>query len=342
MGHSQQAEPRAMIRAAELLVFWAVILSTSGAVTRREAESKATGEANLNYNYYDDYPALNDYLSGPSFSALPENQGIGGAPFPLGTDYGYPVNQGSPFTSDFNYPDYNAAVPGTQDSSLNFSDFYPDYNSVPINQGPQFPPNSEYQDFNPAPINQGPQFLNPAPINQGAQFPSDYQDLNPAPINQGPQFPSDYRDLNPAPVNQEPQFPSDYQNLNPAPTNQGPQFPSSSDYPDYNSAAVNQGPQFPSNSEGPQFQTGNDALHNFPVKSFVYFGDQTQNSGKNVKIQNENIQKKTTQNEAKAKSKARPVNNIGTVLKKIGNNIGNTIKNILSPAKNRKGREQDA
>merc|ERR1711973_984029 len=168
-------------------------------------------------------------------------------------------------------------------SSLNFSDFYPDYNSVPINQGPQFPPNSEYQDFNPAPINQGPQFLNPAPINQGPQFPSDYQNLNPAPTNQGPQFPSGYQDLNPAPINQ--------------------------------------GPQFPSNSEGPQFQTGNDALHNFPVKSFVYFGDQTQNSGKNVKIQNENIQKKTTQNEAKAKSKARPVNNIGTVLKKIGNNI---------------------
>merc|ERR1712002_1433130 len=139
----------------------------------------------------------------------------------------------------------------------NFSDFYPDYNPAPINQGPQFPPNSEYQDFNPAPINQGPQFLNPAPINQGPQFPSNY------------------------------------------------------DYPDYNSAAVNQGPQFPSNSEGPQFQTGNDALDNFPVKSFVYFGDQTQNSGQNVKIQNENIQKKTTQNEAKAKSKARPVNNLG-------------------------------
>merc|ERR1711988_1866454 len=176
--HSRQAEPRAMIRAAELLVFWAVILSTSGAVTRREAESEATGEANLNYNYYDDYPALNDYLSGPSFSALPENQGIGGAPFPLGTDYGYPVNQGSPFTSDFNYPDYNAAVPGTQDSSLNFPD------------------------FNPAPINQGPQFLNPAPINQGAQFPSDYQNLNPAPTNQGPQFPSGYQNLNPAPTNQ--------------------------------------------------------------------------------------------------------------------------------------------
>merc|ERR1712002_1196840 len=204
----------------------------------------------------------------------------------------------------------------------NFSDFYPDYNPAPINQGPQFPPNSEYQDFNPAPINQGPQFLNPAPINQGAQFPSDYQDLNPAPINQGPQFPSDYRDLNPAPVNQGPQFPSGYQDLNPAP--------------------INQGPQFPSNSEGPQFQTGNDALDNSPVKSFVYFGDQTQNSGQNVKIQNENIQKKTTQNEAKPKSKARPVNNLGTVLKKIGTNIGNTIKNILNPAKNRKGREQDA
>merc|ERR1711988_1371565 len=281
--HSRQAEPRAMIRAAELLVFWAVILSTSGAVTRREAESEATGEANLNYNYYDDYPAVNDYVSGPSFpAALPENQDsfprIGGTPFPLGTDYGYPVNQGSPFTPNSDYQDFNPA---------------------PINQGAQFP--SDYQDLNPAPINQGPQFLNPAPINQGPQFPSDYQDLNPAPVNQEPQFPSGYQDLNPAPVNQE-----------------------------------------------PQFQTETDALDNFPVKSFVYFGDQTKNSGQNVKLQNENIQKKTTQNEAKPKSKSRPVNNIGTVLKKIGTNIGKTyqtyqknIKNILNPAKNRKGREQD-